>query len=214
MVSDKLSKYSSSLLLVITGALLSLSLFPGAASAQSQSDNTSVADAARRAREQKKNAPKPARTLTNDDLPAAPPAGQPSAAPPGGAESAAPDQANSESEAGTPGKAPAPAKTAAPAGNEQKKKAEIEAALKHAKAELAQSLSELDILQRKSALDSDSFYSQTGFSQDTEGKAKLDEDARQVNDKKSQVDELKAKVAALQAELGEAAEPDKPAQPQ
>ena len=210
MVSDKLSKYGSSLLLVITGALLSLSLFPDAAFAQSQSENTSVADAARRAREQKKNAPKPARTLTNDDLPAAPPASQPSTAPPGGTESAAPDQAPTESETGSPGKAPA----AAPAGNEQKKKAEIEATLKRAKAELAQALSELDILQRKSALDSDSFYSQTGFSQDTEGKARLDEEARQVKDKKSQVDELKSKVAALQAELGEAAEPDKPAQPQ
>jgi hypothetical protein len=211
MVSDKLSKFGSSLLLVLTGALLPLSLFPGAASAQSQSDNTSVADAARRAREQKKNAPKPARTLTNDDLPAAPPAGQPAAAP-GGTESAAPDQVNTET--GTPAKAPAAAETAAPAGNERKKKVEIEAALKHAKTELAQALSELDVLQRKSALDSDSFYSQTGFSQDTEGKAKLDEDTHQVNDKKSQVDELKSKVAALQAELGEAAEPDKPAQPQ
>jgi hypothetical protein len=214
MVSNKLSKSGSSLLLVLTGALLSLSLFPQAASAQAQSDNTSVADAARRAREQKKNAPKPARTLTNDDLPAAPPAGQPSLAPPGGAESAAPDQANTDSETATPGKAPAAAETAAPAGDAQKKKEEIEATLKRAKAELAQALSELDILQRKSALDSDSFYSQTGFSQDTEGKAKLDEDAHQVNDKKSQVDELKSKVAALQAELGEAAEPDKPAQPQ
>jgi len=213
MVSDKLSKFGSSLLLVLTGALLPLSLFPGAASAQSQNDNTSVADAARRAREQKKNAPKPARTLTNDDLPAAPPAGQPSAAMPGGTQSA-PDQANTESETGTSGKAPAVAETAAPAGNEQKKKAEIETALKRGKAELAQALSELDVLQRKSALDSDSFYSQTGFSQDTEGKAKLDEDAHLVNDKKSQVDELKSKVAALQAELGEAAEPDKPAQPQ
>jgi hypothetical protein len=210
MVSDKLYKFGSSLLLVLTVALLSLSLFPDAAFAQSQSENTSVADAARRAREQKKNAPKPARTLTNDDLPAAPPASQPSTAPPGGTESAAPDQAPTESETGSPGKAPA----AAPAGNEQKKKAEIEATLKRTKAELAQALSELDILQRKSALDSDSFYSQTGFSQDTEGKARLDEEARQVKDKKSQVDELKSKVAALQAELGEAAEPDKPAQPQ
>ena len=211
MVFDKLSKFGSSLLLVLTAALLPLSLFTGAASAQSQSDNPSVADAARRAREQKKNAPKPARTLTNDDLPAAPPAGQPAAAPPEGTESAAPDQASTET--GATAKAPA-AETAAPDGNEQKKKAEIAAALKRAKAELAQALSELDVLQRKSALDSDSFYSQTGFSQDKEGKAKLDEEAHQVNDKKSQVDELKSTVAALQAELGEAAESDKPAQPQ
>jgi hypothetical protein len=214
MVSAKLSKFRLSLLLVLTGALLPLNLLPGSASAQSQSDNSSVADAARRAREQKKNAPKPARTLTNDDLPAAPPAGRSAAAPAGGTESAAPDQANTESEAGAPAKAPGAGETAAPAAGAQKKKAEIEAALKRAKAELAQAQSELDVLQRKSALDSDSFYSQTDYSHDSDGKARLDADAQQVNDKKSQVDELKSKVAALQAELGEAAEPDKPAQPQ
>ena len=111
-------------------------------------------------------------------------------------------------------KAPAAAETAAPAAGAQKKKAEIEAALKLAKAELARAQSELDVLQRKSALDSDSFYSQTDYSHDTDGKARLDADAQQVNDKKSQVDELKSKVAALQAELGEASEPEKPAQPQ
>jgi len=214
MVSAKLSKFRWSLLLVLTGALLSLGLLPGSVSAQSQSDNSSVADAARRAREQKKNAPKPARTLTNDDLPGAPPAGQSSVAPAGGTESAAPDQANTESEAGAPVKAPAAAETAAPAAGAQKKKTEIEAALKRAKAELAQAQSELDVLQRKSALDSDSFYSQTDYSHDTDGKARLDADAQQVNDKKSQVDELKSKVAALQAGLGEASEPEKPAQPQ
>jgi hypothetical protein len=212
MVSAKLPRFGSSLPLVLTGAVLTLSLLPGTAAAQSQSDTTSVADAARRAREQKKNAPKPARTLTNDDLPA-PPAGQPAAGPAGGTESAAPEQASTESEAGTPAKAPA-AETTAPAETAQKKKAEIEAALKHAKAELAQAQGELDVLQRKSALDSDSFYSQTDYSRDTDGKARLDADAQQVNDKKSQVDELKSKVAALQAELGGAAEPDKPAQPQ
>ena len=215
MVSAKFSKFGSSLLLALTGALLPLSLSPTTAGAQTQSDTTSVADAARRAREQKKNAPKPARTLTNDDLPAASQTGQPAAAPTGRAESAAPDQANTESEAGAPAKAPAAAETANPPASAQKKKAEIEAALKRTKAELAQAQSELDVLQRKSALDSDSFYSQTDYSHDTDGKARLDADAQQVNDKKSQVDELKSKVAALQAELGEAAaETDKPAQAQ
>ena len=213
MVSAKPPKFGLSLLLVLTGALLPLNFLPRAASAQSQSETTSVADAARRAREQKKNATKPARTLTNDDLPAAPPADQP-VAPAGGTEAAAPAQANTESEAGTPAKAPAAAETAAPAATGQKKKSEIEAALKRAKAELAQAQGELDVLQRKSALDNDSFYSQTDYSHDTDGKARLDADTQQVNDKKSQVDELKSKVAALQAELGGAAEPDKPAQPQ
>jgi len=48
----------------------------GAAPAQSQDGSApSVAEAARRAREQKKTAAKPVRTLTNDDLPAAPVSG-------------------------------------------------------------------------------------------------------------------------------------------
>lgn len=214
MVSAKFSKLGSSLLFILTGALLPLTLLPGTAAAQSQSDTTSVADAARRAREQKKNASKPVRTLTNDDLPATPPPGQPAAAPTGSTESAAPDQVNTENETGTPTKAAAAAETATPAASEQKKKTEIEAALKRAKAELAQAQSELDVLQRKSALDSDSFYSQTDYSRDTDGKARLDAEAQDVQNKKSQVDELKARVAALQHELGGAAEPDKPAQSQ
>jgi len=69
------------------------------------------------------------------------------------------------------------------------------------------------VLQRKASLDSDSFYAQTNYARDTDGKARLDAEAQQVNDKKSQVEDLKAKVAALQAQLGDSAEPEKPAQP-
>jgi len=205
MVSAKLSNLGWSLLPVLTAALLSLVLLPSTASAQSPGDNASVADAARRAREQKKNAAKPARMLTNDDLPATPAAVQQPAAPAGATESTAADQARSEDEA---------AETAIPADGGQKKKAEIEAALKRAKAELAQAQNELDVLQRKAVLDSDSFYSQTDYSRDTDGKARLDAGAQLVNDKKSQVDDLKAKIAALLAELGEAPEVEKPSQPQ
>src|SRR5215470_5215098 len=43
--------------------------FAAAASAQSSDNAPSVAEAARRAREQKKNAAKPARTVTDDNLP-------------------------------------------------------------------------------------------------------------------------------------------------
>jgi hypothetical protein len=114
MVSAKLSKLGWSLLPVLAAALLSLGLLPSRASAQSPGDNASVADAARRAREQKKNAAKPARTLTNDDLPATPAAVQQPAAPAGATESTAADQARSEDEA---------AETAIPADGGKKKKA-------------------------------------------------------------------------------------------
>ena len=198
---------------LLFGSAAVMLLLPVRASAQSQSDNTSVADAARRAREQKKNAAKPVRTLTNDDLPAArdnavPPA---TASAPGAAPS---DQAKPDADATAPEKAAAPQEPAGQTEDSSKKRAGVETALKQAKAELAQAQSQLDILQRKAVLDSDSYYSKTDYARDTEGKARLDTDAQMVNDKKSQVDELKAKVAALQGELGEAAEADKAAQPQ
>ena len=187
-------------------AWLWLGLWPVGASAQSQSDNTSVADAARRAREQKKNAAKPVRTVTNDDLPPAPAAAaQPAAA--------ASDQATPDAENGAAAKSPAPAESSASSDDAAKGKVEIEAALKRAKAELAQAQNELDVLQRKAALDSDAFYSQTDYGRDADGKARLDANAQQVNDRKSRVEVLKAKIAVLQAQLGESAEPEKPAQP-
>jgi hypothetical protein len=207
MLACKLSNVRFCFLL--TALALSSFGFLSAAQAQPQSDSPSVADAARRAREQRKNAAKPARTLTNDDLPAAPAAtAQPPTSP---SDAAAEDRAKSESETSTSGKTPAG--DAAPASDSTKKKSEIEAAIKRAKGELAQAQTELDLLQRKAVLDSDSFYAQTDYAHDTDGKARLDANAQQVNDKKSQVEDLKAKVAALLAQLGENAEPEKPAEP-
>jgi len=194
-------------------ALLSLALMGSGARAQSQSGSTSVAEAARRTREQKKNAAKPTRTLTNDDLPAA----TEEAAKPGAVRTApsgaADQQAKPDTEMTAPEKADVAKESAAQGDNGAKKKAEIQVALKRATAELAHRQRELDVLQRKAALDSDSFYSQTDYARDSEGKAKLDADTQLVNEKKSQVDGLKNKVAALQAEVGEGAEPDKSEQP-
>jgi hypothetical protein len=208
-------KFSLQQALLFGAAMFLLPVWAPPASAQSQSGNPSVAEAARRAREQKKNAAKPVRTLTNDDLPAASDnAVPPATATAPAAEAANPDQAKPEADATAPEKAAVPAESAGQTEDSSNKRAQIEAALKQAKAELRQAQSVLDVLQRKAALDSDAFYSKADYARDTDGKAKLDADAQQVNDKKSQVDDLKAKVATLQAELGEAAEPDEPTQPQ
>jgi len=190
----------------LLSASAALLLFLPTAGAQSQSDNTSVAEAARRAREQKKNAAKPVRTLTNDDLPAASPSPAAVSAPADAATSG-----GAQPEAGKA--APAKAEPAGQTEESSKKRARMEAALAQAKAELVRAQGELDVLERKAVLDSDAFYAKTDYARDTEGKARLDTDAQQVNNKKSQVNDLKAKVAALQAELGEAAEADKPSQP-
>ena len=208
MLSRKRSKVS----VIGSGALLcSLGLLPFVASAQSQGDNASVADAARRARAQKRAVTKPARTLTNEDLPSEP--AQPVVAPTGAAETPDKDLAKAAGESTGPAKAPAAVRPVAEPDAAVRKRAETEGALKQAKADLAEAQGKLDVLQRKAALESDTFYSKTGYASDSEGKARLDALAQQISDKKSQVDALKAKVVALQAELGQAAEADKPAQP-
>ena len=165
--------------------------------AQSQSDPApSVAEAARRAREKKKENAKPVRTLTNDDLPAAPAGdavtGTATPTP------AAKGDANDDGEKKPP---------AAPNDEIAKqRKAYNAAALERAKKQLAQLLSELDIMERKAVLDSDSYYSKTDYASDKEGKANLDAEAQQISDKKQSVDELKARVAELQDMVGDSTE--------
>jgi len=177
----------------------------GRALAQSQDDSApSVAEAARRAREQKKAAAKPVRTLSNDDLPAAPVSGAKAA-------EAQVNRAKAEDNAlATSDANQAPA---APVNDERtkEKNAENAAALERAKKELAQAEHELDVTQRKAALDSDAYYSKPDFANDKDGKANLDAEAQQISDKKQAIESIKAHIAELQALLGEAApaEPDK-----
>ena len=194
--------------LIALGAFVSLGLGPALVSAQS-ADDTTVADAARKAREQKKNASKAVRTLTNDDLPGGPAAeAKPAAAP-----SEAVDGSHPAEGTARPEKKAADAEAATQERAE--KKAAAEAALKQAKADLAESQGELNVLERKQALDSGSYYSKTDYSQDTAGKAALEAGAQGISDKKSQVEALKNKIAELQAEFEKysEAESSAPAQP-
>jgi hypothetical protein len=202
-------------------ASFALCSFAGMALAQSQSDNApSVAEAARRAREQKKNSAKPNRTLTNDDIPPAP----------AGSSNTAGSQNSNGVTQPAASSAEAPATSAAPpAANAEttdavkssenqtadQKKAANAAALERAKKELAQALSELDVMQRKNVLDSDSYYSKTDFASDKGGKANLDAEQTQISSKKEAVEKIKARVMELQELLGEpvTGEPDKTPDP-
>ncbi len=177
----------------------------GAALAQSQNDSApSVAEAARRAREQKKTAAKPVRTLTNDDLPGAPVSG---------ANAAEAQVKTAKAEDNAAATSYANQAQAAPVNDEKtkEKNAENAAALEHAKKKLTQAEHELDVTQRKASLDSDAYYSKPDFANDKDGKANLDAEAQQISDKKQAVEALKARVAELQALVGEAPslEPDK-----
>jgi len=162
--------------------------------AQSQ-DSESVAEAARKAREKKKDAAKPARVITDETLDVKK----------GDVQSAVAEEPkiavapDSKPQAG-PG-APNPNPTNAAAKDEKREKLKKE--LTELKEQVKQSLMDLDLLQRENRLDQDAYYSQSNYGSDTAGKQKLDDEKQQISSKQEEVARLKAKLADLQREMGE-----------
>lgn len=157
------------------------------AGAQSQ-DSQSVADAARRSREQRKNANKTSKVITDDDLPAKGPGGvnvgslpKSDAEPPNPAAVSAAEAAD---------KAAADKETSGKAGEDPE--------ITRLKEEIARAEKDLDLRQRESALDKDAYYGKPDYKNDTAGKAKLDDEQNQINDKQQEVDKLKTRLAALE----------------
>lgn len=170
--------------------------------AAQDSQNTSVAEAARRSREQKKASTKPAPIITDDTLTPTPipaPGGAPNA--PAGQQSAvtAVEVAAPAGSSASDENAPSPAEVA-----EQKKK-DMEAL----KQQVAALQGEVDFAQRSLSLDQDAFYSKPNFSNDKDGKAKLDAEQADLKQKQDDLAQLKAKFAAL----GGVEEPKTPAPP-
>jgi len=154
-------------------ALLAATLLPAAMYAQSDSSQ-SVAEAAKRAREQKKSAVRPVKVVTEDDV--KPATGDSAAA---SAQPAAPAQPN-------------------PAGAQDAKEAEKNAKQRAAlKEQIKQAESDVDLLQRQLRLDQDSYYSNVDYAKDTAGKDKLDAEKQQISDKQQDLDKLKTQLAAL-----------------
>lgn len=176
----------------LTAALL----LPHAVLAQQQDSqsqqNQSVADAARRAREKKKNATKSPKVITDDDL----------------------DKGNfipgqsGVNVGGPPELETQPPSPQAVAAAEASDKASEEAAEKKAadedaetaklKEQVAEAEKQLDLLRREFALDSDAYYSKTDFANDKAGKAKLDDEQQQIAAKQQELDNLKIRLAALE----------------
>jgi hypothetical protein len=166
--------------LVLTLLLPALAL-PFAARAQSQDSATpSVADAARRSKEQKKNAAKPVKVVTEDDIPARP----------ADAAAAAPQQTTTEAAA------PAPNAPGQPEKDGPVAKAPDDADLAKLKSEVEQAQREYELSQRGLSLDQDAFLANPDYTHDKAGKAKLDAERQQVADKQQVLDQLKAQLAA------------------
>lgn len=173
--------------------LVLLCLPPGTVLAQQQAD--SAADAARHAREQKKDQGKPAKVWDNDNIPdvkgVVNVVGQTPAS-------------SGDAKAGGTAQSTA-ATTVSPAPSEVKPAAKdvraLQADLLAARQHLVDVKTEYEILQRKYALDTQTYYSKPNYSTDPDGSAKLDAEKAQIEAKKMEVDEAQKKVDKMEAEL-------------
>ena len=170
--------------------------------AAQDSQNTSVADAARRSREQKKASTKPATIITNDTLTPAPtPAPAAATNAPTGQQSAV----TAEGVAAPTGSNTADQNAPSAADEAEKKKKDVE----DLKQQVAALQGEVDLVQRSLSLDQDAFYSKPDFSNDKDGKAKLDAALADLKQKQDDLAQLKAKLAGL----GGVEEPKAPTPP-
>lgn len=161
---------------------------------QSQ-DSQSVAEAAKKAREKKKDAAKPAKVITDETLDVKK----------GDVQSAVAEEpkiagAEDSKAQATPGGANA---TPANAADKDEKKEKLKKELTDLKEQIKQSLMDLDLLQRENRLDQDAYYSEPNYGSDTAGKQKLEDEKQQISDKQGEVARFKAKLADLQREIGE-----------
>ena len=173
---------------VLVGAFLSVAF------SQSQ-DSQSVAEAARRAREKKKDSAKPAKVITDETLDVKK----------GDVQNAVAEEPKLAGAPDTPKQGangaanPATSDPQTQAAKDEKLKKEIAAV----KERLKDALSDLDLLQRENRLDQDTYYSEPNFASDSAGKQKLDDEQRKISDKRQEIDRWKAKLADLQRSQGE-----------
>jgi hypothetical protein len=159
--------------------------------------DSSVADAARQAREQKKSASKPAKVITNDTLPVAPledsttSPGQPASSP----DAITRPMKSPETEPATSTAASSEASGPEPAAEARDLQSKPEvAALKQ---QLAEEQRQVDLLLRLYALDQDAFLSNPDHAKDPQSKAKIEAQQEEIHAKVAEVARLKAKLDAI-----------------
>lgn len=175
----------------------------GIAAAQQaqQSQPQSLADAARRSREQKKDSAKSARFWDNDSIPTTPGAvnvvGDANASSAPAADDKAADSSTKGTAAGAGAAASAPG--IADAG---KNSSAAEAELNAAKEHLKQLTADLDLLTRQNDLDRRTYYGKPDYSKDTGGAENLKIEQKQIDAKKQEVADAQKKVDEAQAKVG------------
>jgi len=193
-----------------TGVLLASSLCPILAQTQNGTapqQPASVADAARKAREQSKGRPQPAKVFTNEDVPnlkgvvsvvgTAP--AEPAAAPATSeAVGATPADASAAAAAATPGAAAAPKP-------EVKDETYWRAKFAEARKKLADDTREVDILQREYNLKQQQFYLDPNVAlREQNSRTDLNKTLEQINTKKQDVERDQQAITALEDQLRQA----------
>jgi hypothetical protein len=165
-----------------------------AAPQQSTSQDSSVANAARRNRDKKKTAPNPpksAKVITDDDL---------------DRKNFKPGQdglnvgASPMMETEPPSAQAVASAEAADEAPEQQaaKDAEQDKQLATLKLEVTEAENGLDVAQRQFALDQDSFLTNPDHVHDVAGKAKLDGEKQDISNRQQEIEGLKVRLAALE----------------
>lgn len=184
---------------VIGGLVMLSAALAGAAVAQQSPPDDALAAAARHAREEKKLQAKTTKVWDNDNIPKAPGSvsvvGQAATA----AEGTAAPAANGDSKAGT----------ATPSGSvasQAEKKAGLQSDLAAAKEALQNLQNDVDIMQRKLALDQQSYYGKPDYASDKAGAAALKDQQDQIDAKQEDMGTAQKKIEDLQAQLNSLAE--------
>jgi hypothetical protein len=179
--------------------LLSCTAEAYAQDAQTQ-QGQSVADAARQSREQKKNAAKQARVISNEDLDLEYfKRGQEgfNFGPPSKTTTEEPSvNAVAATEVTNPAAIPAD-KEAQPEDKSAQEAAAEDAKITKLKEKIKETEEKLKWQQREFALDQDTFYSNPNYTDLQTGKAKLDSEQQAINDRQQEIEGLKASLAEL-----------------
>jgi hypothetical protein len=177
-----------------------------------QPPTDSVADAARRAREQKKNGSPASKVITDDDIDnkhIQPGAEGLNVGAPARLDSEPPSPAAVSAVVASDAAAAAAAGDATPKDGESPQVAQL-------KEELAQLQKEYDLMQRELALDQDAYYSKTDYASDKAGQSKINAEKQQTTAKQQELDDLKTRLAAALDLAGrkESGSADRSSQPQ
>lgn len=183
--------------LLVGAVICLLAGFPSVTPAQQSQQEKDIVEAARKAREMKKSAPKAKRVFTNDDIQ--------------GAQAAGTEQAPPQEGAQTPTESAAAATTAAPADASKPKgpdEAEWRKRFAELRARIATAEKELDILQRELNLNQQQYYSDPNKAlREQYTRNEINEGRAKIEQKRQELAQLKQQLSDLEDELRKAGGP-------